>query len=491
MKNKIMKTKGEMAATMMAALLGLTSPALAQNVSISPTGNAPDNSAALDIRDYTDKGVLIPRIALTSNTDVTTISSPALSLLVYNTGTGGLTPAGYYYWDGSRWVRLVTMGGSPSDAWLTLGNAGTNSGLNFIGTTDNRSLRFRTNNVHRMVIDSTGNVGIGTTAPNRKLELVSDFGGLSFEAGTGSPNSGVIRFGDNTGWKLHFGRSRNLPGGALNSGTVGVLMTIQDNGNVGIGTTSPPTKLYVKGRGRAEYGWDIVCKDTTLPASANTNDLGTIINNLLSIYDCVYLILPQNSTWTWNNTVTISNGKQLLIHGLGYQNGAANITATVNVTNAKTYTHPLCNGGNPSKNVAIARILSGALAIEGIVLNANYCDTRPYGCSTDHTGLFCLLNANNFVNRVGHSRQVLVLSNMYVYSNEPVVNIGQWARADVFFNHTYFYIANPACVGSLNAVQYNYGWNTSGGKAIISNSHTTLGTGVSFQTSSHLEYQGY
>jgi hypothetical protein len=280
-----------------------------------------------------------------------------------------------------------------------------------------------------------------------------------------------------------------LPGGALNSGTVGVLMTIQDNGNVGIGTTSPPTKLYVKGRGRAEYGWDIVCKDTTLPASANTNDLGTIINNLLSIYDCVYLYLPQNSTWTWNNTVTISNGKQLLIYGLGHQNGAANITATVNVTNANTYTHPLCNGGNPSKNVAIARILPGALSIYGIVLNANYCDTRPYGCATDHKGLFCLSSANNFVNRVGHSRQVLVLSNVYVYSNEPVVNIGQWARADVFFNHTYFYIANPACFGSLNAVQYNSGWNISGGRAIISRSHTTLGTGVSFQNDPHLEYQ--
>jgi hypothetical protein len=280
----------------------------------------------------------------------------------------------------------------------------------------------------------------------------------------------------------------------VNTGSDGVVepaLTIRGNGNVGIGTTSPPTKLYVKGRGRAEYGWDIVCKDTTLPASANTNDLGTIINNLLSIYDCVNLYLPQNSTWTWNNTVTISNGKQLLIYGLGYQNFASNITVTVNVTNANTFTHPLCNGGNPSKNVAIARILSGALSILGIVLNANYCDTRPYGCAIDHQGLFCLYGASSFVNRVGHSRQVLYLSQMYIYSNEPVVSIGEFARADVFFGHTYFYIANPACVGSLNAVQYNYGWNFSGGKAIISNSHTTLGTGVSFQTSSHLEYQGY
>jgi hypothetical protein len=156
-------------------MLGLISPALAQNVSISPTGNAPDNSAALDIRDFTNKGLLIPRIALTSNTDVTTIPSPALSLLVYNTGTGGLTPAGYYYWDGSRWVRLVTMGGTPSDAWLTLGNAGTNPSTHFVGTTDNVDLVFRTNNTEKMRITAGGNVGIGTTSPTAKLHVNGTF----------------------------------------------------------------------------------------------------------------------------------------------------------------------------------------------------------------------------------------------------------------------------------------------------------------------------
>lgn len=92
---------------------------------------------------------------------------------------------------------------------------------------------------------NTGNVGIGTTTPNRRLELVQDVGGISFEAGTGSPNSGVIRFGDNSGWKFHFGRSRDSVGGALNSGTSGVLMTIQDNGNVGIGTPNPSRKLHL------------------------------------------------------------------------------------------------------------------------------------------------------------------------------------------------------------------------------------------------------
>jgi hypothetical protein len=79
----------------------------AQNVGISPTAAIPDPSAGLDVN-FNDKGVLIPRVALTSNTDVTTIPSPQVSLLVYNTGSGGLTPAGFYYWDGTKWVKFAT-----------------------------------------------------------------------------------------------------------------------------------------------------------------------------------------------------------------------------------------------------------------------------------------------------------------------------------------------------------------------------------------------
>jgi hypothetical protein len=98
-----------------------------------------------------------------------------------------------------------------------------------------------------VAIKRNGNVGIGTTNPQRKLEISEDVGGISFEGFTASPNAGAIRFGDNTGWKLHVGRSREAVHATLNSGTAGVLMTIQDNGNVGIGTTSPQHSLHMGG----------------------------------------------------------------------------------------------------------------------------------------------------------------------------------------------------------------------------------------------------
>jgi hypothetical protein len=80
--------------------------AISQNVSINTTGAAPAGSAMLDVNS-SGKGLLIPRVTLTGTTDVTTISSAATSLLVYNTAsTSDVTP-GYYYWDGSKWVRLT------------------------------------------------------------------------------------------------------------------------------------------------------------------------------------------------------------------------------------------------------------------------------------------------------------------------------------------------------------------------------------------------
>ena len=83
----------------------------AQNVGINSAGSAPDASAGLDVN-FTNKGVLIPRVALTGTGDVSTISSPLTSLLVYNTATAGTSPTnvypGYYYFDGANWDRMIT-----------------------------------------------------------------------------------------------------------------------------------------------------------------------------------------------------------------------------------------------------------------------------------------------------------------------------------------------------------------------------------------------
>lgn len=87
-------------------MIYLTNVLLSQNVGINGSAAVPDASAMLDVSS-SNKGLLIPRVALTSTTDVTTIPSPQTSLMVYNTNasmTGG--GVGYYFYDGSAWRGL-------------------------------------------------------------------------------------------------------------------------------------------------------------------------------------------------------------------------------------------------------------------------------------------------------------------------------------------------------------------------------------------------
>ena len=77
--------------------------------------STPDASAKLDVSS-SNKGFLPPRVSLTSTTDVSTISSPAIGLFVYNTGNNAGLSAGYYFWNGAVWATIATAGGSGSVA---------------------------------------------------------------------------------------------------------------------------------------------------------------------------------------------------------------------------------------------------------------------------------------------------------------------------------------------------------------------------------------
>ena len=85
----------------------------AQGVGINKDNSAPDASAMLEVKNP-NKGLLIPRIALTGTNDILTIPSPAISLLVYNTATtavaGTVVTPGFYYWNGTVWTQFAMTG---------------------------------------------------------------------------------------------------------------------------------------------------------------------------------------------------------------------------------------------------------------------------------------------------------------------------------------------------------------------------------------------
>lgn len=105
-----------------------------------------------------------PTVIGIQNTPVAANAPTANQVLVYN---------------GTQWA--------PSSAdnvfWKTTGNTGTNAATNFIGTTDNTPFVIRTNSTEWARLSTTGDVGIGTAAPARKLHVSGTYNNATVGAG--------------------------------------------------------------------------------------------------------------------------------------------------------------------------------------------------------------------------------------------------------------------------------------------------------------------
>jgi hypothetical protein len=84
-------------------------------VGINPDNSAPDASAGLDVN-FTNKGFLPPRVALTALNSALPVTAPAEGLLVYNTTVAGTPPnnvrTGYYCWSGIKWMPVAPPQGT-------------------------------------------------------------------------------------------------------------------------------------------------------------------------------------------------------------------------------------------------------------------------------------------------------------------------------------------------------------------------------------------
>jgi hypothetical protein len=81
-------------------------------------------------------------------------------------------------------------------------------------------------------------ISINNATATRALQIGGLENGIGMDASDASPNAGYIRFGDNTGWRLHFARAKDSAGGGQNQGPGAALMTVHDSGQVSIGTVN-------------------------------------------------------------------------------------------------------------------------------------------------------------------------------------------------------------------------------------------------------------
>lgn len=90
--------------TLLLSILSLKS-----QVSIGVDAVSPHEDAILDLQ-ADDKGILLPRVKLTSTTDSSPLKNHVEGMIVYNTAIGGsgltYVSPGFYYNDGKAWVRL-------------------------------------------------------------------------------------------------------------------------------------------------------------------------------------------------------------------------------------------------------------------------------------------------------------------------------------------------------------------------------------------------
>ncbi len=198
--------------------------------------NTPNASAMLDITSA-NKGLLIPRVNLNSLTDAATIASPANALMIFNTNTALPGGAGFYFNSGTAvapvWSKLQTA----AAGWSVTGNAGTDSLINFLGTTDNKPIVFRVNNGFAGQLGSNGGISFGRGANGKFRNTSSGVIAIGDSALFNNPDSSEIAIGNGALYNNNNAFAGGLPsiGDNVAIGNASMLSNLAGNRNVAVG----------------------------------------------------------------------------------------------------------------------------------------------------------------------------------------------------------------------------------------------------------------
>ncbi len=284
-------------------------------------------------------------------------SSPVYQTQIYGSGqtTAALTDAGNKGGSlllntptvaaGDGGALLLGAGGSGAKPFAAIKGLLTDGGGNTTG-----AIAFSTRNAigdtaltERMRIDSSGNLGVGTSSPGVKLDVVNAsgrvarIGGFQF-AGTGSStdggnnllSSGVYWNGSNLTATQTSGAVLQFGNGALQFQTLSGLtagstysfapqLSLDSSGNLGIGTSSPAAKLNTAGNSSANQVPDIQITRSSSGTAIQTGPNITFSDGTTNNTTTLQVTQGRFGVWNygagaWNERMSIDSSGNL---GLG------------------------------------------------------------------------------------------------------------------------------------------------------------------------------
>ena len=260
-------------------------------------------------------------------------TSASASAGVTGEKTRNIDSEGFYYFDGSVWKKISAGNGTDTSIYTQNGTL-----------TANRTVTMNGNNLS---FSGNGNVGVGTTTPTQKLDVV----------GTAKVSKAVV--GDTwTGAALNVKNNIETEPILTLVGSDGIFKArVTNDGDLGIGTTSPTQKLDVNGnvRFRGVPDGSPVATDRVIVVGSDGTAKKIPTSNLNNIGDVKY-----GFQTTDHNGWFLLNGRS--ISSLPAVNrAAANSLFTTNLPNAtERILKPKgslgsTGGSNAATSVTIAR----------------------------------------------------------------------------------------------------------------------------------------